>query len=185
MEADTVKLEYRNNNLTLKVLGADSAPSVLSFYSRNRLEFEKYETDKPDNFYTEEFIQNLLTAEYNSFVTGKHIRFFLYDENYPGQIIGTISFSDIKKGCFCSCNTGYKIDKNFQQRGYGRRMLTMALKIIVTELNMHRIEAYIAPDNTASAALARQLGFIQEGTAYSYVRLHGKWQDHLRFVYIS
>lgn len=180
-----MKLEYRNNNLTLKVLTSASASSVLSFYSRNREQFDRYETDKPDNFYTEEFIQNLLTAEYNSFISGKHIRFFLFDENYPGEIIGTISFSDIKKGSFYSCNTGYKIDKNFQRHGYGRRMLTMALKIIVTELNMHRIEAYISPDNAASAALARQLGFIQEGTAYSYVFLRGKWQDHLRFVYIS
>ena len=64
-------------------------------------------------------------------------------------------------------------------------MLTMALKILVTEMHMHRIEAYIAPENTYSISLATQLGFISEGTAYSYVYLRGKWEDHLRFVYIS
>lgn len=180
-----MKFEYKNNNLILRVLGADSAPAVLSFYSRNSRQFDQYETEKPENFYTEDFIRNLLTAEYNSFVLGKHVRFFLFDRSFPEQIIGTVSFSDIKNGNFCSCHTGYKIDKNFQHHGYGRKMMTMALKIMVTELHMHRIEAYISPDNTASIALATQLGFIPEGTAYSYVYLQGKWQDHLRFVYIS
>lgn len=180
-----MKFEYKNNNLILRVLSADSAAAVLSFYWRNHEQFDQYETDKPDNFYTEDFIRNLLTAEYNSYVSGKHLRFFLFDTDYPGEIIGTISFSDLKKGSFCSCCTGYKIDKRFQHRGYGRRMLTMALKIVVTELHMHRVEAYISPDNTHSVALARQLGFIPEGTAYSYVYLRGNWEDHLRFVYIS
>lgn len=109
----------------------------------------------------------------------------MFDTNFPDKIIGTVSFSDIKKGAFCSCTTGYKIDKEFQHLGYGRRMLTMALKILVTEVHMHRVEAYIAPQNTASISLATKLGFIPEGTAYSYVYLRGKWEDHLRFVYIS
>ena len=160
-----MKFEYKNNHLILRVLTAEYADAVLSFYRRNREQFDIYETDKPDHFYTKAFIQSLLTAEY--------------------KIIGTVSFSDIKKGAFCSCTTGYKIDKEFQHLGYGRRMLTMALKILVTEMHMHRVEAYIAPQNTASISLATKLGFIPEGTAYSYVYLRGKWEDHLRFVYIS
>lgn len=180
-----MKFEYKNNNLILRVLTSDSANAVLVFYQRNREEFDQYETDKPDNFYTLEFIRSLLSAEYNSCIAGKHIRFFLFDTNFPDRIIGTVSFSNIKTGAFCSCTTGYKIDKDFQHSGYGRRMMTMALKIIVTELHMHRIEAYILPQNFHSVALAKQLGFIEEGTAYSYVLLRGKWEDHLRFVYIS
>ena len=180
-----MKFEYKNNHLILRVLTAEYADAVLSFYRRNREQFDIYETDKPDHFYTKAFIQSLLTAEYNAFFAGKHIRFFLFDTNFPDKIIGTVSFSDIKKGAFCSCTTGYKIDKEFQHLGYGRRMLTMALKILVTEMHMHRVEAYIAPQNTASISLATKLGFIPEGTAYSYVYLRGKWEDHLRFVYIS
>lgn len=180
-----MKFEYKNNHLILRVLTAEYADAVLSFYRRNREQFDIYETDKPDHFYTKAFIQSLLTAEYNAFVAGKHIRFFLFDTNFPDKIIGTVSFSDIKKGAFCSCTTGYKIDKEFQHLGYGRRMLTTALKILVTEMHMHRVEAYIAPQNTASISLATKLGFIPEGTAYSYVYLRGKWEDHLRFVYIS
>ena len=84
-----------------------------------------------------------------------------------------------------SCILGYKIDERFQRQGYGRRMLTMALKIMVTDCNMHRIEAYILPANTPSIDLAIKLGFISEGTAFAYAPINGIWQDHLRYVYIS
>ena len=72
-----------------------------------------------------------------------------------------------------SCVIGYKIDEKYRRMGYGRRMLTMALKIMVTEYGMHRIEAYILP------------GFISEGSAYAYAKINKEWRDHLRFTYIS
>ena len=58
-------------------------------------------------------------------------------------------------------------------------------EILTHEKEMHRIEAYIHPQNISSINLVKSLGFISEGTAYSYVKLNGSWQDHLRFVYIS
>lgn len=180
-----MKLEYQNDNLILRILDRQNAIPVLDFYQQNRRVFDPYETAKPDHFYTENFIANLLSAEYNAFVHGRHVRFFLFDTAHPNEIIGTVSFSNITNGSVNSCTIGYKIDQKYQRQGYGRRMLTMALKIMVTSCSLHRIEAYISPDNTASIALAKTLGFISEGTAYAYVRLNGRWQDHLRYVYIS
>ena len=180
-----MKLEYRNDHMILKILNESNVCEVLDFYRRNRAWFDLYETEKPDDFYTEAFIRKVLRAEFTAFLGGKHVRLFLYDKTAPDTIIGTISFSDIRNAPFHACCTGYKIDKKFQRQGYGRRMLTMALKIMVMERSMHRIEAYISPDNEASIALVNSLGFIPEGTAYAYVKLHGIWQDHLRYVYIS
>lgn len=180
-----MKFEYHNGDLTLKILNTDATASVLDFYARNRAYFDPYETEKPAQFYTYHFIHALLVAEYNSFLSGKHARYFLFDANIPDQILGTVSFSDIKNGNFNSCTIGYKIDAAFQRKGYGRRMLTQALKCMVTDAHMHRIEAYIAPDNTASIALVKELGFLSEGIAYSYVYINGRRQDYLRYVYIS
>jgi ribosomal-protein-alanine N-acetyltransferase len=64
-------------------------------------------------------------------------------------------------------------------------MVKHMLEILTHEKEMHRIEAYIHPQNISSINLVKSLGFISEGTAYSYVKLNGSWQDHLRFVYIS
>ena len=73
-----MKFEYKNNHLILRVLTAEYADAVLSFYRRNREQFDIYETDKPDHFYTKAFIQSLLTAEYNAFVAGKGSILFLH-----------------------------------------------------------------------------------------------------------
>jgi ribosomal-protein-alanine N-acetyltransferase len=180
-----MKLEYHKDNLILKVLNESNTMEVLDFYYRNRECFDKYEADKPDTFYTPEYIRNVMQAEYNGHIHGKYTRFFLYDRTIPNTIIGTVSFSNIHTGALMSCCIGYKIDTQFQSSGYGRRMLTMALKIMVTERGMHRIEAYIEPDNDISLKLVKSLGFISEGMAYSYVLMNGQWRDHLRYTYIS
>ena len=101
-----MKFEYQQDSLVLKVLDTSHTGEVLDFYKRNKDSFEKYETDKPSNFYTYTFIYNLLKAEYNACIHGKHIRFFLYDNSVSDKIIGSVSFTDIKSS-MKSCIIGY------------------------------------------------------------------------------
>lgn len=180
-----MQTEYRYGNLILRQLNETDAADVLDFYHRNSPYFDCYETDKPDNFYTTEYITQLLRAEYNSYLKKTFVRYFMYDTNHPGSIIGTVSFSNMKYGDFRSCIIGYKVDKAYQRQGYAYAMLIRALKAAVVDGGMHRVEAYIAPDNLPSIKLVNKLGFINEGTAYSYVFMKGHWHDCLRFVYIS
>ena len=49
------------------------------------------------------------------------------------------------------------------------------------ELNLHRITAYVLPDNAPSIRLLESRGFVLEGTARSYLLLHGYWRDHLQY----
>ena len=115
---------------------------------------------------------------------GEFGRFFLFSDDLPGEILGSVSFFGVTS-INRSCRIGYKIDKNYRQLGLGSLMVKHMLEILTHEKEMHRIEAYIHPDNISSVNLVKSLGFISEGTAYSYVKLNGSWQDHLRFVYIS
>ena len=171
-----MKFEYTFEGMTLKVLDETFAGKVLEFYSRNREEFDRYEAAKPDNFYTTEYIAATLKAEFG--------RFFLFSDDLPGEILGSVSFFGVTS-INRSCRIGYKIDKNYRQLGLGSLMVKHMLEILTHEKEMHRIEAYIHPENISSINLVKSLGFISEGTAYSYVKLNGSWQDHLRFVYIS
>ena len=171
-----MKFEYAFEGMKLKVLDETFAGKVLEFYSRNREEFDRYEAAKPDNFYTTEYIAATLKGEIG--------RFFLFSEDLPGEILGSVSFFGVTS-INRSCRIGYKIDKNYRQLGLGSLMVKHMLEILTLEKEMHRIEAYIHPENISSINLVKSLGFISEGTAYSYVKLNGSWQDHLRFVYIS
>lgn len=179
-----MKFEYAFDGIRLKVLDETYALQVLKFYKDNREDFDRYETDKPANFYTPEYICATLKAEYSALLKGEFGRFFVLSDDIPGQILGTVSFSGVSPVNH-SCRIGYKIDHKYRRIGLGTTATKHLIDILAHEKEMHRIEAYIHPDNISSIAIVNKLGFIPEGTAYSYARLNGKWEDHLRFVYIS
>ena len=62
-----MKLEYNLGRYSLKVLNKSHSIDVLDFYYRNRRDFDKYESDKPASFYTENFISRMLEAERPAF----------------------------------------------------------------------------------------------------------------------
>ena len=180
-----MNLEYEFDNISLKVLDRQYAPLVLPFYEKNKEIFEQYEIDKPLNFYTLEFQKKLIDAEYEGFLHGNYVRFYMFDKDIPDKIIGTISFSDMKRNAFFSCQIGYKIDSNYVNQGYGFKMLSNSIRIMESECHMHRIGAYILPGNQPSIKLVEKVGFELEGIARSYVLMNNKWIDHLSYAYIT
>jgi hypothetical protein len=106
-----MNVRYSLGDYTLKVLGCDKSLDVLDFYYRNRNDFDIYESDKPEAFYTEEFIKNMLNAENKALMSLHFVRFFLVSNDNPDYIIGTISLSHINRGSSPSANMGYKIDR--------------------------------------------------------------------------
>lgn len=58
---------------------------------------------------------------------------------------------------------GYMIAPASQRRGYGAEAVSAVMHHCRSRLKVRRIEALIAPDNTASINLAAHLGFVREG----------------------
>ena len=97
-----MKFEYTFEGMKLKVLDETFAGKVLEFYSSNREEFDRYEAAKPDNFYTTEYIAATLKAEYAALLKGEFGRFFLFSDDLPGEILGSVSFfgvTSINRSC--------------------------------------------------------------------------------------
>ncbi len=64
--------------------------------------------------------------------------------------------------------------------------MKQALRLVVSEafnqLQLHRLEANIQPDNLNSIALVRSLGFRLEGHSLRYLKIAGQWRDHDRYA---
>lgn len=94
-------------------------------------------------------------------------------------VVGTCSISNIVRGVFQSCHMGYSIDRNFEGQGRMQRIAEHAIAYAFGELNLHRIIANHMPENTRSQALLSRLGFEREGHAKEFLKINGKWEDHI------
>jgi ribosomal-protein-alanine N-acetyltransferase len=179
-----MNLFYKSDRLLIKIRNERSAAQVLRFYQSGRECFEQVEPARPADFYTLSFQEKLLRAEFKETMRGKSVRFFLSPLEQPDLIIGTISFYHIISAPFFSCTTGYKIDPLWQNKGYASEALSRTIEITSQHFHLHRIEAYVLPDNYASLRLLEKCQFHPEGVAYEYTLLNGEWKDHLRYCYL-
>lgn len=66
---------------------------------------------------------------------------------------------------------------NYKQKGYMREALQSVLNYGFNQMNLHRICALIAPENTPSKKLAQHFGFTYEGTMREDYKVNGKNED--------
>lgn len=177
--------EYFTKRLILKRLNEDSTNEVLRFYSEGRNFFNRFEPVKPHNFYTAAYQTAQLKAEEAAYVRGESARYFLMLKEYPDRIIGTVSFSNIKRYPYDSCVIGYKISPEYIHSGYAQEAVNTLVAMMFNTEHMHRIEAYTLPDNLASIKLLLRTGFNFEAVAQSIIKLKNGWTDHHRYVLIN
>jgi len=99
-----------------------------------------------------------------------------------GLIVGMVNLSQIFRGPFCNAIMGYWVGEQFAKAGFTSEGVRLVLGRAFGELELHRVEANIVPSNSASIALARRVGFREEGYSPRYLEIAGTWQDHVRFA---
>jgi len=182
-----MKRVYETDRLILKVLDETNSPQVLDYYMRNRDFLEEWELKRSNDFYTLEAQAAQLSNEFKDFEEKRALRLWIFkkEDEECSRAIGLIAFNNIVWGAFQSCFLGYKLDKDEINKGYVTEALKKGIEIVFSEFELHRIEANIMPKNVRSLRVVEKLGFYNEGLAHKYLRINGKWEDHIHMVLLN
>ena len=96
-------------------------------------------------------------------------------------LLGSVILSNVRRGVTQAGTVGYWTGEPYAGRGY----MTMALRALVDfafgHLGLHRLEAACLPQNHGSQRVLTKAGFQKEGNARSYLKINGRWEDHVLF----
>lgn len=168
-------------NLILRVENEDKALNVLDLYVRNP-EFEKYEPTRPNAFYTEEYHEKMLRREYQAYMLGTFLRYYIYKKDNLNTIIGSINFNIFSQGHSYYAELGYKIDSGYQNQGLAYEACLAGIEVMARDYGISRIDARILPDNLPSIALAKKLGFAFSVLESKSANVLGRYVDVLRYT---
>jgi [ribosomal protein S5]-alanine N-acetyltransferase len=106
---------------------------------------------------------------------------FAIFHSHHHALLGGITLGYIRRGVTQAGTLGYWIGAPHARQGYMSDALRACLRFGFQQLKLHRIEAACLPHNQASIRLLEKAGFEREGRARSYLKINGRWWDHILF----
>ena len=80
---------------------------------------------------------------------------------------------------------GYIIHPAYHRQGLATEAVSALLDHCLNDLGLHRLEARIEPDNTASRTLIEKLGFRREGLLRDSLRVDNTWRSALLYALLA
>lgn len=156
----------KTNRLELREMVAKDAPALFAIHGDAELMRWFGNDPLPDLAAA----QNLVNAfSQLRLLSNPGIRWGIQLRGLPA-LIGTCGFFSWNRD-WHKCSIGYELATQAQHQGYMREALSAALSWGFANMDLHRVEALIHPENVASLKLARGLGFVPEGR----LRQVGRW----------
>lgn len=170
-DGSTIRSKMPGLRVRLSEVGEEHLHDL--FLLRGNIEAMRY-LDRPMT-YTLEDARNLYdrTKAMEVEKTGIQLGIFLGD---APTMIGTIGFFRMH---YDSARTeiGYMLQPRYWRQGIATEAMQVMLYYGFEVMNFHRIEADINPDNDASIALCRKLGFRQEAHLRQNFYFGGRFTD--------
>ncbi len=171
--------------LRLSVLKKNCAPMVTDYFVRNKEFHQQWSQTHSDSYFELKTQKKYLSYDEAEYRQGKIVPLWIMKKEDPDRVIGRVSFFNFAYGGMMNCAVGYHLDKGETGKGYMTEALKESCRLIVNEMKIHRIEAFILPENERSLSLIKRVGFKEEGLRKSYMHINGNWRDHVSFYILE
>lgn len=106
-------------------------------------------------------------------------RMLPYAIELDGEFCGQLTIGNVTHGALRSAWIGYWVAKPVTGGGVATAALALGVDHGLGPVMLHRIEATVRPENSASRAVLAKVGFREEGLLKRYLEVDGAWRDHL------
>jgi ribosomal-protein-alanine N-acetyltransferase len=165
--------------LIIRLADVGDVHEVIRFYRENREHLQPVSPTYPPDFLDEATWLEQVRNRLPEFAAGAGFRAFIFTRESPNRIIGNLSLTQVARGAFQSCVLGYSLAADEQGKGYMTEAVRGAVAFAFDTWKLHRVAASYMPRNARSASVLARCGFTIEGNASAYLRIDGRWEDHV------
>jgi ribosomal-protein-alanine N-acetyltransferase len=101
---------------------------------------------------------------------------------HGGRFVGQVTVSTIVRGAFNSGQIGYWVDRAHAGQGVTPTAIALIVDHCFGPVGMHRVEANVRPENSASRRVLEKLGFREEGLHRRFLAIDGHYRDHIGYA---
>lgn len=169
--------------MKIKIIDQSDAQRLYDFYHDNRLHLIPWEPERPESFYTFAYWDEQIRARDVEMLAGRAV--FFIAVNDEGKMIASCNLTNIVHGVFQAGYLGYAVAREYEGKGVMKSLCQHVIHHAFDELKLNRIMANYLPRNERSGWLLESLGFEREGYAKRYLKIHGRWQDHVLMALVN
>ena len=144
---------------------AGEAGRITEYLVNNRSFHQEFSQTHDDSYFTESEQKKYIHYDCESFQARRTCSAVDYRARDRAYYRKSVIFN-IAYGGMMNCATGYHLDEAHTSKGFMTEALKAAVQFMFNEYHMHRIEAFILPENRASLELVKRCGFEYEGKEY-------------------
>jgi [ribosomal protein S5]-alanine N-acetyltransferase len=116
--------------------------------------------------------------------TPSYYRFWAVADKTTDRCLGLVNYHDghIRNKRVA---IGYIVDPAYGRQGVATEAVSAMIRFCFQDLGLHRLQAFIHPDNAPSLKLIEKLGFRREGLLRENLRVSDEWRDDLLYARLS
>src|SRR5262245_43648620 len=169
-------------SITIRLITRDDAPALVDLMRANRAFLAPWEPLRTDEFFTVEYQDTAIADWLEQYERGIVLPHVIVDD---GEIVGRITLNNIVRGPLQSAKVGFWVASSANGRGVAAAALAAIIPVAFDELRLHRLAAATLPHNVRAQRVLKRGGFYQIGVAPRYLRIAGKYQDHVLYQLLA
>jgi ribosomal-protein-alanine N-acetyltransferase len=166
-------MDQPRQGVALHPLLPSRAADLLELRRRNQSYFADSEPLRDDDWLTLQRQRSELEAEAEAREAGHSLNFGVFLDDL---LVGGLALTGIVRRAFLNAYLGYAVDHRHTGRGIATAAVNQAIST-AWDAGLHRVQAAVSPQNTASQRVLEKVGFRREGLALRYLLLAGRWSD--------